>query len=39
MIEMLTVRFPALFGGGGEADIWWSVAQLVGLCGMLGGMQ
>ncbi len=38
MIEMLTVRFPALFGGGGEADIWWSVAQLVGLCGMLGGM-
>ncbi len=38
MIEMLTVQLPALFGGGGETDIWWSVAQLVGLCGMLGGM-
>lgn len=38
MIEMLTARLPALFGGGGETDIWWSVAQLVGLCGMLGGM-
>lgn len=38
MIEMLTVRFPALFGGEGGTDIWWSFAQLVGLCGMLGGM-
>ncbi|CBS87664.1 YgjV family protein [Azospirillum lipoferum] len=38
MIEMLTVRLPALFGAAGETDIGWSIAQLVGLCGMLGGM-
>lgn len=38
MIEMLTDRLPALFGGGGMTDIGWSVAQLVGLCGMIGGM-